>query len=106
MNRNVVLPSSIKPYVFTNLAWDNIDRLEEALTGYDTSHRVNGIDIQPNVYGQHLPRVDHELPLIEKQKQICDSGRSRHICLCTRGTCGSTTTFNNIEYSGKKASVH
>ena len=27
-NQRAILPVSIKPYVFTNLAWDNIDRLD------------------------------------------------------------------------------
>ncbi len=27
VNQKVALPAYIKPYVFTNLAWDNIDRL-------------------------------------------------------------------------------
>lgn len=49
-NQRAVLPVSIKPYVITNLAWDNIDRLEETLTGKGTSHRVNGIAVQPKVY--------------------------------------------------------
>lgn len=66
-NQRVVLPASIKPHVFTNPAWDNIDRLEETLTGKGTSHRVNGIVVQANVYGPHLPRTD--LPHIEKLKQ-------------------------------------
>ncbi|CAH3137149.1 unnamed protein product, partial [Porites lobata] len=30
----------------TTLAWDNIDRLEETLSGEGTSHRVNGIAVQ------------------------------------------------------------
>ena len=35
---HVILPDDIHPYVFTTLAWDNIDRLEETLTGAGTSH--------------------------------------------------------------------
>ena len=67
LNHRVALPASIKPYVFTNLAWDNIHRLEETLTGKGTSHRVNGIVVQPNTFGPHLPRV--EFPRTEKLKQ-------------------------------------
>lgn len=66
-NQRVALPASIKPHVFTNLAWDNIDRLEETLTGKGTSHRVNGIAVQAKVCGPFLPRA--ELPRIEKKKQ-------------------------------------
>lgn len=48
---DVVLPETIKAHVNTTLAWDNIDRLEETLTGEGTSHRVNGIAVQPRVFG-------------------------------------------------------
>eukprot|EP00794_Sanderia_malayensis_P011668 gene11668-12876_t len=65
-NQRVALPAPIKPHVFTNLAWDNIDRLEETLTGKGTSHRVNGIVVQSRVFGPDLPRDD--LPQIEKTK--------------------------------------
>ena len=61
----VTLPTSIKPHIFTNLAWDNIDRLEETLTGKGTSHRVNGIAVQAKVHGPFLPAV--ELPHIERK---------------------------------------
>ena len=67
LNERVVLPASIRPHLFTNLAWDDIDRLEETLTGKGTSHRVNGIAVQAKVYGPRLP--NSELPRIEKLKQ-------------------------------------
>ena len=40
------LPSNIHPGVFTTLAWDNIDHIEETLSGEGTSNRVNGIAVQ------------------------------------------------------------
>ena len=64
----VPLPDNIKPYVSTSLAWDNIDRLEETLSGGGTSHRVNGIAIQARQYGPDLPPVQ-ETPTITKSKQ-------------------------------------
>ena len=42
----VPLPDNIKPHISTSLAWDNIDRLEETLSGGGKSYRVNGIEIQ------------------------------------------------------------
>lgn len=42
----VPLPKSIHPSVPTVLAFDNIDR-QEVLSGAGTSHRVNGIIVQP-----------------------------------------------------------
>ena len=67
LNQTTILPGTIQPNVFTNLAWDNIDRLEETLTGKGTTHRVNGIAVQPRVFGPHPPPA--ELPPILKRKQ-------------------------------------
>jgi len=44
LNQKVILPGIIQPNVFTNLAWDNIDRLE-TLTGEGTTHRVTRIAV-------------------------------------------------------------
>ncbi len=55
-DETVALPEQIQPFIPTTLAWDNIDRLEETLSGGGTSHRVNGIAVQPMMYGPHLPR--------------------------------------------------
>lgn len=33
LNQGVLFLASIKPHVFTTLAWDNIDRLDETLSG-------------------------------------------------------------------------
>ena len=64
----IQLPDNIKPYVSTSLAWDNIDRLEETLSGGGTSHRVNGIAIQALQYGPDLPPVQ-KTPTVTKSKQ-------------------------------------
>ena len=41
----IPLPDNIQSHVGTTLAWDNIDRLEEMLSGGGTSHRVNRIAV-------------------------------------------------------------
>ena len=51
----IPLPDNIQPHVSTTLAWDNIDRLEETLSGEGTSHRVNGIAVQVKHFGPQLP---------------------------------------------------
>ena len=51
----VPLPENIHSFVSTTLAWDNIDRLEETLSGAGTSHRVNGIVVQAAHFGPYLP---------------------------------------------------
>jgi len=43
------LPSFVQASVPTLLAYDNIDRLEETLSESETSHRINGIFIEPEV---------------------------------------------------------
>jgi len=43
----LALPSWANPCIPTVLAFDNIDRQEETLSGAGTSHRVNGIVVQP-----------------------------------------------------------
>ena len=67
LNQSPIIPKAIQANLFTNLAWDNIDRLEETLTGEGTTHHVNGIIVQPHVYGPHLPTA--AAPVIEKRKQ-------------------------------------
>ena len=66
-NQSVILPQHIQPYLFTNLAFDNIDHLEETLIGGGTSHCANGIAVQPRVFGPHPPKKP--LPVIPKTKQ-------------------------------------
>ena len=51
---------NIKPHISTSLAWNNIDRLEETLSGGGTSHRVNGIAINTsstNVFERYGSRI-------------------------------------------------
>lgn len=61
----VALPSNIYQEVFTTLAWDNIDRLEETTSGEGASYRVNGIAVQARIIGP-MPQV--EKTMIEKSK--------------------------------------
>ena len=54
LDNEVPLPENIQAYVNTTLAWHNIDRLEETLSGAGTSHRVNGIAVQARHFGPNL----------------------------------------------------
>ncbi|KAI8496433.1 hypothetical protein Bbelb_257320 [Branchiostoma belcheri] len=69
----VPLPESIRPHICTSLAWDNIDRLEETLSGEGTSHRVNGIAVQANHFGPHLPSRTSTPPLSKSKKRSIES---------------------------------
>ncbi|KAL1262233.1 hypothetical protein QQF64_007498 [Cirrhinus molitorella] len=64
----IPLPQNIKPGLFTTLAWDNIDRLEETISGEGTSHRVNGIAVQTKSIADH-PAETRALPCIPKTKK-------------------------------------
>ena len=59
---NIALPR----YHFSTLAWDNIDWLEEIISGKGTSYRVNGIAVQAKLVGTQQVKV---IPSIAKSKQ-------------------------------------
>ena len=71
LKQRVALPAPIKLYVLINLGWDNIDELEETLTGKGTSHWVNGIAVQANIYGPCLPALNlHVLKRRSKHQSV------------------------------------
>ena len=43
----IAIPSNIQAGILTIVAYDNIDGLEETLSGGGTTHRRNGIIVQP-----------------------------------------------------------
>ena len=63
----VPLSENIRPFVGTTLPWDNIDRLEQTLSGGGTSHRVNGIAVQAVHFGPQLPPA--AVPAMVKSKK-------------------------------------
>ena len=104
LNHRVALPASIKPYVFTNLAWNNIDRLEETLSGKGTSHRVNGIAVQDKVYGPYLHRA--ELPHVEKKKQRSVSTEHQELKVYVAGArVGEPPRETDVQEAEKAAQV-
>ena len=54
-DNDIPLPENIQPHVNTTLPWDNIDRVEETLSGMGTSHPVKGIAVQARQFGPSLP---------------------------------------------------
>lgn len=67
----VPLPESMHEGILTTLAYDNIDRLEETLSGGLTSHRVNGIIIQRKVFGPKLPHgARYDVPKAKKRSLL------------------------------------
>ena len=61
-DNEVPLPENIQAFVNTMLALDNIDKLEETLSGAETSHSVNGRAVQARHFGPNL----HPSPGIEQ----------------------------------------
>ena len=52
----VIIPENIQMFIPTTLVFDNIDQLEETLSGSGTTHRVNGIAVQRFFIGLLLPK--------------------------------------------------
>ena len=63
----VLLPDQLQNGLPTSLVFDNIDRLEEILTGSGTSHRVNGIGVQKGFIGPLLRRPRQEIPKYKRR---------------------------------------
>ena len=57
-----LIPEGIQSSCQVSLVYDNIDRLEETLSGGGTTHRVNGIVIQRGIIGPKLPTPTRILP--------------------------------------------
>ncbi len=75
----VPLPESVEPEFHTTLAFDNIDRVEETLSGSGTSHRVNGIIIQPKVHGPKFPVKPVENTPKGKQRTLLHFVDDQHL---------------------------
>ena len=60
-------PLQVTSSCTTILAFDNIDRLENTLTGGGTSHCINEIAVQHAVYGPHPEPIT--VPRVEKSKE-------------------------------------
>ena len=70
-DNDVPLPESIQPHINTTLAWDNIDRLEETLSGAGTSHRVNGIAVQERHFGP-FPKPKANMEISKTKRRSID----------------------------------
>ena len=64
----VILPKVICANVFSTFCWDNIDLLEETLSGRGTTHCTNGIVVQRQVMGCALP------PAVPQKKELSVGG--------------------------------
>jgi hypothetical protein len=65
----IPLPTTIHVNIPTVLAYDNIDRTEETLSGAGTSHRVNGIIVQ-KTSSSCLPQRSRNTVIKGKQRSI------------------------------------
>ena len=95
----VPLPSTIMAGVYTSLGWDNIDRLEETLSGGGTSHRVNGIAVQPLVHGPQLPPP--QVPEVQRSRQQSIPLQEDALPEYNAGACKGQPRRDFIEIDGK-----
>ena len=109
---SIPLPGNIKPYTSTTLAWDNVDRVEEALSGEGTWQRVNGIAIQARHFGPDLPRVDVTPILSKLKKRSIDVVLDKELPIYNAGQrCGPPSsayvekTSSDIEANAKKKNL-
>ena len=72
---SVPLPSKVNPAVLTVLAFDNMNRLEESLSGGGTSHRVNGVIVQPKSLSCLPPQQTSSVSKRNKQRSIRSSDK-------------------------------
>ena len=87
------LPKNILSNVNTTVAFDNIDRIAEILSGGGTSHCVNGIIVQPKVYG---PFLQPSLPKHPKRSLI-DCIEDVHIAAYVPGTRPGPTEIQKLQ---------
>lgn len=97
-DNNVPLPENIQQHISTTLAWDNIDRLEETLSGAGTSHRVNVIAVQARHYGPNLPR-EPKAELGKSRKRSIDLSLHAEIPPYNAGECCGPPARKYVEVS-------
>ena len=97
----VPLPANILPGVYTCLGWDNIDHLEETLSGGGTSHRVNGIAVQPPTYG---PFNKCQMPAMQKSKQRSIGLVDEHLPEYIASACQRPKQRNFVEVTSNEVS--
>ena len=77
-----LIPDNIQQNIPVTLVYDNIDRLEETLSGSGTSHRVNGIIVQQAFMGPIKHRPKAEVP---RTKQRSTDAPSQELPVCNVG---------------------
>ena len=80
----IPLPDNIQPHVSTTLACDNIDCLEETLSGEGTSHRVNGIAVQARHFGPQRP-PEPSTHIVKTKKRSVEALDTENLPICNAG---------------------
>ena len=58
---------------YPGLVWDNIDRLEETLSGKGTSHRVSGIPVQARHFGPQFFPPEPSTNIVKIKKRSVEA---------------------------------
>lgn len=87
----IPLPQNIKPGLFTTLAWDNIERLEETISGEGTSH-MNGIAVQTKPTAE-----TRALPCIPKTKKGSIEAVEMVLPIYNARECANSSVIQTID---------
>ena len=98
----IPLPDNIQPHVRTTLAWDNIHRLEEALSGERTSHRVNGIAVQARHFGPQLP-PDPSTQIVKTKKRSVEALDAENLPIYNAGERCGPRSRRFVEFTCQEA---
>ena len=84
----IPLPANIQPHVSTTLAWDNIGRLAETLSGEGRSLRVNGIAVQARHFRPQLP-PEPSMHIVKTKKRSVEALDTENLPIYNAGDrCG------------------
>ena len=102
----IPLPSTLRPFTFTVLAFDNIDRLEETLSGKGTSHRVNGIAVQRKSLSEAATPKAIRMPKM-KQRSITPNKETLEVYVAGErvGPQGIKTDTSKLKHAETAAEI-
>ena len=82
----IPLPDNIQPLVCTTLAWNNIDCLEETLSGEGTSQRVNGQQCRQGILVHDFPQSTLLQPTCQPSMKFWHALLRSRMCFNWRAT--------------------
>jgi len=88
--------TSSRPHASSTWAWNNIDRLEETLSGDETSHGVIGIAEQAKHFGPKLPPKP-STQIVKIKKRGVEALDTEHLPIHNAGERSGTRSRRFVE---------